>query len=373
MRHRALACAVLLGLACGRARSADGGAEVTQLGVDSTPALDLTGTLPNGDVTFTYPSGATRLSTGAIAVGDLYGEAVWFFDAAGQPTAKIGRAGRGPGEFSRVAWIGQCRADSVFAWDASASRMTVLSAQGAVIRQYRLPADPGASTPPSVVACSRAGGFAYLGVPENPQINLKTGESPYDRGPLYLGDAAGGVRRVVESVGYGEMRPLGKITSLALSADAIFVGTKDSAFVDVYGYDGQHRAAVPVGGAPRRPTQRNYEAAIAAQAATLRSADDRKQIRGIMLGMPMPEFLPAYGALFTDPDGVLWVTLSAAGDSVTRLRAVHRTPPVELTISRDLRVFEVGRDYVLGAYEDEAGEPHVVLYTMRHRPAAPGT
>lgn len=32
------------------------------------------------------------------------------------------------------------------------------------------------------------------------------------------------------------------------------------------------------------------------------------------------------------------------------------------TLSTELAVYEVGRDYVLGAFEDHAGVPHVALY-----------
>ncbi len=98
--------------------------------------------------------------------------------------------------------------------------------------------------------------------------------------------------------------------------------------------------------------------------------DDREPVVEMMRKIPMPERLPFYSGLFADPDGVLWIVLSTPGDSVTRIRAMQDNGEAlgEVAIPVGLRVFEVGRDYVLGAYEDERGEPHVAMYRVRRSP-----
>jgi hypothetical protein len=329
--------------------------------LSAVPTLELTGTQPNGDATFFSPVGATRLSDGTVAIGDLHGQAVWFFTSDGG-VQKVGRRGSGPGEFVQVSWLSQCARDTVFVWDRFSNRMTVVDAAGSITRQYRIPAEPSVP-PPALVHCGRGGHFVLLGLPDAPfQIDSKTGESPYYRAPLFRGDAHGGMTRLIDAIGAGEMRPLGRVTSIAVGQDRFFVGTKDSAWVDVYDLEGQLIERLPVQVAARRPTRQHYERAIDEQVAGLRIPSERQQMKEILLAMPMPEHLPIYGPLFTDPDGILWVTVSAPGDSVTRVQAVNRQPRREIAIPAVLKLFEIGRDYVLATYEDSIGEPRVVLY-----------
>ena len=83
-----------------------------------------------------------------------------------------------------------------------------------------------------------------------------------------------------------------------------------------------------------------------------------------MMAMPMPELMPPYYGLFADEDGTLWVVTSMPGDTVTHLRAIAADGSIvgDIELPVNLDVFDVGRDYVLGAYLDEGGEQHVVLY-----------
>jgi hypothetical protein len=80
----------------------------------------------------------------------------------------------------------------------------------------------------------------------------------------------------------------------------------------------------------------------------------------------MPDYLPPYSGVFTDPQGTVWVQLSAPGDAETWLRRVGNDSQVlkDVRIPVGLRVFEVGSTYVLGAYEEPSGEPHVAMYPI---------
>ena len=83
---------------------------------------------------------------------------------------------------------------------------------------------------------------------------------------------------------------------------------------------------------------------------------------------PMPAILPPYAGLFGDADGVLWVQLTVAGDRDTRLRAIGTNNQTlgEIILPANVIVHEIGRDYVLGAYDSADDTPHFVMYRL-HR------
>jgi hypothetical protein len=327
--------------------------------VSAVPILDVPGTTPAGEEVFLYASGATRLSNGVIVVADPGGPAVRYFDPSGRLLRSVGRRGEGPGEFSVPGWLGQCGADSVFVWDYMQQRMTVLDSAGRIAREYRVLRDP------AFFYCSRDGLFAIHLSPREPvSPNEKV---PHQTAPLWLADARGNYTRLLGELPIGENRPLGKSTRIAVGRDQLYVGTADSAFVEVYTLDGKHAGALPVGVAPRRPTERDYERAIDAQVAMLGDRETREIARRYLQAIPMPPYLPPYTNLLADPGGTLWVVTSAPGDPVTELRAIGldgRTLEV-LRLPVELTVFEVGHDHLLGMYEDEAGEPHLALYRLQ--------
>lgn len=80
----------------------------------------------------------------------------------------------------------------------------------------------------------------------------------------------------------------------------------------------------------------------------------------------MPESLPPYRDLFADPGGRLWALVPAPADSMAELRAIGRDGRLlgSVLVPADLKVFEIGLDYVLGLYQEEDGEQHVALYRL---------
>jgi hypothetical protein len=327
--------------------------------------LDIAGSTPSGEFVHGHAAGATRLSTGSIVVADGIDDAVLFFDSSGRKVRSVGRRGRGPGEFAQITWLGQCGPDSVVVWDRMLGRFTLMDSAGNIIRQYR-PADPD----PAIIACSRAGTFATLGAPDMSAEATQTGQSPHYRAPLALLDGTGAIVRRLGLAPVGESRPLGKLTQIAVSADRLYLGSQDSAWIDVLSLDGRLVLTLPVGGPRRRLTLKHYERTADALVASYADADERRAMREWVLKTPMPDYLLPYGPLFVDLDGRLWVQSSFPGDGETVLRAVSDGGSVlaEVHLPLDLRVFEVGRDYVLGAYEEEeTGEPHVTLYQLRSR------
>lgn len=83
--------------------------------------------------------------------------------------------------------------------------------------------------------------------------------------------------------------------------------------------------------------------------------------------MPPPEREPPYTAIRADNEGVLWAIDYGNTQRGTRMRALSEAGRTlaDLRLPVALNVFEIGRDYVLGSYEGEDGEPRLAMYRLR--------
>ncbi len=318
---------------------------------------------------FEAATGAVRLAEGTIVIGDDYGTTIRYFDSTGDPVGTVGRSGKGPGEFGGVWWVGRCGGDTVFVWDNSLGRMSVIASSRRVIRQFRIPADSVGAGPPALFACNGGGPIAIM-TPDFASLPMRPTSSATARGVLALADRDGHILRAVDTTAMGQIRPLPRTTQITLSSDNLFVGTEDSATVTRYALGSGARRELSVGIMNRAVSDREYERAIDRQVAMLTAPADRASMKKHLLGIPKPPSLPPYFALFAVGHDTLWAQVSAPGESVTVLDAVgpDGKPVGEARIPRDLQVLDMGRDYILGEYDAPDGEQHVALYRM-HPPS----
>ena len=373
VRHRArtdgtarLVTLLLLGAGAGTDLDA-------QWRADPTPIVDFRGTLPDGKLAFGVATTGTRLPNGVIAIGDPSSTSVRLFTPGGQPLKEVGRLGDGPGEFRVVMSLTNCGADSAYVWDAANQRVTVLSADGSIGRTFRFEgADSVLTRRTMTMLCSRRG-FVLVGFPTGRQP-IETPGIFATRIPLALVDRAGRFTRQLAEVSGGEWaarggafpRPLGRTTSVAATADRIYVGTADSAAIDVYLPDDARRS-IRLDVRARTPSAANVAAAREA-IALLAPAAVQERARESISAVPIPAQLPPYSRLFANADGYVFVQLSAPGDPETHLRVIGPDDRAagDVRIPRPLTIFEIGRDYILGSYTDANDEPHVVVYRL-HR------
>lgn len=330
---------------------------------DSQPMLDIAGTDPNGTPILSDPVGATRLSTGTIVIADRGDRAVRYFDANGQPTRSVGREGSAPGEFREISWLGQCLPDTIFVWDRMAARMTMLAADGQVVRTYPI------SPTPTTLDCSVAGIVVFFGPPEELPAPTGPAESAGLRAPLFLMVPTDSAPRQIGTMPVGQRGPLGRVTSLALGAGRLHVGTAESDEIVSLALTGEPQPSLRTQLAPRPATEAHFERAIEIEVSNFRDAAARSGIGQMLRRMPMPELMPAYLALLPDPAGVLWVVMSIPGDSTTWLRGLSTDSELvaDLHLPGEVQVFEVGMDYLLGSTEGADGTPHVVQYRLRRQ------
>jgi hypothetical protein len=354
----ALAVVCLLACACSNQDQVSISARWT---VDSVPLLDIGDTTLLGESTLQSARWATRLPGGNIVVGDQYGDALRFFDSDGTPIRVVGRAGEGPGEFGDITWADNCGTDSLFVWDYSRRRMIVFDTTGRFQREYRPQGEP------QEFSCSRMRSFAVIGFPLT--YEPPSADGARMQAPVWLADAEGDSTHFVGIVPYGENRALGKLTRIALSDARFLVGTSDSAWVDVYDTLGVRIGALSIGTDPRVPTPTNYEVAIDRLIAITPISEFRERFRAQYAAVPMPSTVPFYTDLRIDPLGLLWAVLSVPGDPQTLLRAMTESGELvaDLALPMEMRIFEIGIDYVLGTYQDSLDVDHVLLYRL-HRP-----
>jgi hypothetical protein len=333
----------------------------TRWGIDPQPVVVIRDTVGDAEPSLLYPTGATVLSNGTIAVVDQYAAAVRFFDRSGQLVRTVGRKGEGPGEFLDPYWLGQCATDSLFVWDFTTKRMSVMDSAGELVREYTPQGRPG------LFRCVREGRFAVFSEPLDmpPLTDLEARMTA----SLWMGNAAGDSIAGMGVLPYGETRILGKATQLAISSRRVFVGTSDSAFVDIYDLEG-----APVGSfrvaetTDRSPTSREYERAMEARLGVFSDPAYRNQLKPFLRKtLPPPRLLPSYFQFSVDRQNVLWVVLSPPGDSVTRMQAYLETGEMlaDLDVPGELNLLEVGDDYILGTSPDRDGVLGVVMYRLR--------
>jgi hypothetical protein len=333
------------------------------------PALNIPGTRSDDSVNFLDAVGGTVLASETIVIVDNMRPGLEFFTLDGRLVRVVGRSGAGPGEFTAPSWIGQCAPDSLFVWDRDRYRMTVLDSVGRVVREFQVSPSTSASGgfAPGLFSCARAGLFAVLGLPLNSRPYHPNQPSPHFSASLLTLDGQGRVIRDIGTFPVYQDRPLGVVTKIAALGDRIFIGTEDSAYIDRFDFNGERHPGLRLGSPLRHPSLANFERVIDQRVSGFTDKSQREFWRKRFLSMPMPEYLPAYSALFADSeDERLWVQISIPGDSTTVLRAVGLDGKIQgdVTLRQDLTVFNVAHGYILGEYDDSGGDQHVVLYKI---------
>jgi hypothetical protein len=323
-----------------------------------------------------FPAGATRFADGTFAVVDGMAPTIRFFDASGNLTRTAGRSGEGPNEFVNVNWMGQCGDGSATVFDFSLMRFTTVDATGRFVGQVPLRNRFALPRPPALLACARSGHLVVLLRIGGERIRGR--EISVLTAPLYLLPPEGNAIRVLEATPVIEWvndeatyRPVSFTTEFAVSDSLVYVARSDSTVVRLYTFDGDLASTLTLDLPRRAPTDLHVRRNAEELTAFLTDLDGRNQIIERYMDMERPDALPYHNGLHLDPVGRLWVVLTFPGDTTTTLRAYTASGALmgEVRIRADLRVLEVGEDYVLGSFVDpETLEPRVALYGFQFDP-----
>ncbi len=321
---------------------------------------------------------ATRLPDGKIVVANTGSSELRAFDASGVHQGSWGGQGDGPGEFSTAGpsavepWPG----DSIGTSDAIARRVSVFDANGAHGRTFVLEAPyyrlRGVLPDGKLFlgnGTTLAAGVVGTGVVRR---DIAYGIARPDGGlHATLGTHAGSEWYVVSEdermTVYAQ--PFARSTLTALWADLIVVSPNDRYEIRAHGGDGTLMRIVRRDHDLRSPTAADVEDHLFREYADA-SQEERAAALADLRDMPRVETFPAFRRIVGDRLGFLWVEeylppdesdgavpLWTVYDVDGRVRGLVTTPP-------DLRIFEIGADYILGSTADEFGLEYVQLWTL---------
>ena len=356
--------------------------------VDTVPEYQVGDSDGEEPYLFSRIEGARQLADGRVVVVDRATCDWRFFGSDGVFLERFGGRGDGPGEF-RDRGSAQCKLvlslhpDSLFGWDGA--NLSVFNDGGRFVRRQLLPwPNYGVATVVGVadgVAAVEQGGIHIPGGPGQlsrapdpahfAMLELETQRLLWEKIGLqryhtYGIDNPGGLMGV-KALPF-DIRP-----SAAISGDGLYLtlGENQGPEIRQYGPGGHLgrviRLVEPVPGAPSRRDIRSladfelegWEVADSTRARAYRERESRYS------ALPMPEVMPVFSGLLVDDEGWLWAELYRF-EVLAPVRWLVFDPNGEgvgsVDLPPDLDVWQIGRDFVLGVWEDELG----VEYVRRH-------
>ena len=349
--------------------------------LDATPALTIGGDERDTASMLQTIVGATRLSDGAILVGDRGDYALRFFSGTGSPLRSVARRGSGPGEVRYLARMFRC-GDSLYTYDiGEGQRVSVFTLRGTFVRAFRFGA-PQAMQSPYQSACNRSGEFVHLGWER--QRDMKGGVFR-SIVPVWISRADSAIGRVIDSVPGserwglvrdGQLRgtrplPLGKQPILGIGRSAIFVGSGDRFEIHALNSRGDSIGTLLRRESPMPVTRTDIREVIEREIAN-RGESSRTDVEAAYAEMTLPATLPAYTDLRVDSEDLVWVRSYPRGSPASVQWCVFDSKGrnvAEIPLPTNLEVFEIGVDYVLGRYLDPAEAiPQIRLYRLNRQP-----
>jgi hypothetical protein len=338
------------------------------------PVLDLAAVDETGAVRFELAVGAIRRSDGSLLVADGASQAIRHFSAAGEPLGRVGRRGNGPGEFIGMISISSCGGDSAVVWDWQRRQFTVLRPDRSLGAQRHVDW-PGRSI--NGVACGSGGSVIVLAVPPTQVAEWRDGRS---LAWLGVADTGGRVHRELAEVPYHTVRAsqqLGSIvlkhaavTTFAVGRDEVYVGSAAGPVVMSIPLMAGNSRQLVLPPLPRRDAADADLVAAWDQLNPRPGPGIRERTLAELRKVPMPpRHLPPYSQVLADREGGLVVVTSMPWDSFTSIEflSVAGASLGKSRVPYRLKLTDVGREYVVGLHEDDAGEQHVLVFRTLRR------
>jgi hypothetical protein len=343
------------------AQSVRVGAPTLRIGRDEQPGAFITAV-----------AGAVRLPNKHIVVGNRGGDhALLVFDEQGKFVRALARKGKGPGEVGYLLWVLRC-GNELFTGDIDGERVQVFNSALTYTRAFRF------ASQTYRLACNDRAQFVHMGW-ESPR-DMRDGVyraptafwvSPADStAGVSLGKLPGserfGIMNNGKPVGSGP-RAIGREPALAIAASAAYIALGDSLSVLAFDLTGKPLRPLTAPHTPVATTAADVDAAIERTVAEL-GESTRQRTTTDFRSMPMPRTLPATRDLLVDATGLVWVQAYPSARNATVTWTLFRPTGnvvARVALPAALKVYEVGRDYLLGGIADEdTGIIEVRLYPV---------
>lgn len=352
-------------------------AQLREIGVSLAPTLIIGDNESDESTTFAGIDGSTRLPDGRIVVGDRGANSIRVFSAEGKPLRQLGRKGSGPGEFLYLAHLYRC-GDEIFAYDIqNAYRVTVFSLDLSHKRAFRFGGPDGNAPYSSATRCNADKQFIHFGWDKTgPSDGVSRTLVPFwfsradDKVGASIGQFSGSERwgKVTSSQTAGSRPlPFGKQPVVAIGSTRAYVGTAETFEIRVFDLSGKRIGLLQDIVTLTPVTRADIDKEIALTPGNT-SAATQKQLEASFASMQLPKTMPAYGAFAVDALDNLWVqAYKRAGTKQVRwtVFAPDGKLLARVLLPTDLTVHEIGRDYILGRYQDaDEAVPQVHLYRL---------
>ncbi len=325
-----------------------------------------------------YTFDATRLHDGRIVVANGGTNELRVFDPSGVHVETWGGEGGGPGEFTDLSQVDPWPGDSIIAWHAPRFGIAVFDAQGNHGRTFALVHDEAtspmlrfwpehATRDGLILATHRPHGSGA----DTIVVQLRDGEgrvrSSFGTHPgnePYI-HAEGTDRAMLF------MKTFGREPVWASCGDQVVIGDTRSYQFRVFRADGSLARILRRDHIPRPPRPDEVEAYIEGQLAVNMPASeaDSQRLRRQFQSVPVAEHFPAFASVMCDAAGHLWV------EEYESLREERRAPlwtvfdPEGRALGfvetpKDLSIYEIGQDYILGQVHDELDVERVQVWPL---------
>lgn len=314
-----------------------------------------------------------QFADGSFVIANDASHELRFYSRTGALERSAGRAGSGPNEFRSFGFL-EVIADSVWVYDRVSQRITVMDRKGTFVRDVFLGA----------IAIANQGRVGAAGVFGDGSLLLTTSEagattaglrrsyrrhfvlrSPPDgsigsvgrffRGESYWTSVDGG------SVDVG--RPFAREGLSAVHGAEWFYTAGDLYRVEQYDMGGRLRGVYAFPGEPRTVVQGDLDEYLAG----IRAEHGLSRLREALLRRaPLPERLPAYGALLIDREGNVWAATHAGPKPPACWHVYQRRPLLFATVCFPDRftVLDVAGTSVLGVLLDENDVERIARYRV---------
>ncbi|MBE0594204.1 MAG: hypothetical protein IH616_17575, partial [Gemmatimonadales bacterium] len=327
--------------------------------------------------------GVVRLSDGRIVVADAGSSQLRWYDSGGVHVATAGREGDGPGEFGSLAGVAVLPGDSIVTFDDRQRRLSVFDDSSTFVRSNPLAAEghPGMEYP--VFGGAMADGTLLMvgrvlqieGMKEGPIRSPMTvyryapdGRMLDSLGTFHGWEALVVIREQDQFVAMAiRDRPFGRNTSVAPLPDGFVVGTPVAYEYQVHAPASVLRAIVRLERANAPVTSGDIEAYVESQLEDIEDPNAIRTRRQELSELTYPETMPAFGyPILADRGGNVWVPDFMAGDESRTWTVFDRDGRRlgSVATPADLRVFDVGDDFLLGVWRDELGVEYVRGYGL---------
>ena len=382
--------------------------------VSGTPSLVIGQMQGDERYLFGEVAGATMLRDGRIAVLDRQSSMIRVYSPDGEHVEDWGGQGQGPGEFTSAQTMFPYRGDSILVSEFVASRFVIFDDRGRFGRslvpemrmsfaiEWRGRMQEGDRSVIPAESCCRLWGPLLTGafLLSYPQMipNEGSGTKRASATAAVMPGSGG----AAESVGVfaGATYQLGLQGSrsrwqfqpwfnMVPGPDGYFATEGDAYSIDAYDNSGRLRRIIRLAREPRPVTddvKAAHEAELRARImapGALIEADSPEELLRMLLAGPYPSHLPTFFQLLVDPEGNLWAGQrpygtgdAGAGDGTVD----DDSQPSEMNeffvfgadgrhlgvveLAADLRVFQVGADFILGTVTDDLGVGYVHVYRI---------